>query len=378
MKRLLCALVLVLCACSHDTSGATHDATPQVALSTVRYGEYTETIQAIGRVGSSSGAETKLSFALPGILSSVDVRIGEHVAAGEALAQLDTSGLAMSATQAQADAQAAAAAAQQSAVDRTSTRLTVDEASLRREHSLYAAGVAAYKDVQAAQAQVAQDHADIATAHAAVTGAGAQLRSAQARAQLAQRDLANGTLRAPADGIVTGIFKRPGEAVDTSTPVIAIAPGSANEITLSLSAADAARVRPGDAVALTVTGTSLRSTGRVQGVSASLDPVTQTADVIVSGVPPGAPGGSAVEASIAVAHDRGIVIPESAIVQDPQTGQTLVFVQSQGKSGVTFAQRTVRVDKQNGALALISSGLRPGERIASQGAFALLAPSGGD
>lgn len=382
MIRRSLAVITALCALSGchggGDSGATRKAKPDVALVTASIRNYVEEVSAVGRVGSPAGAVTKLSFAEAGVLQSVDVHIGERVSQGEALAQLDTTGLSLAASQAQADAQAAQANAQQSAVDRTSTKIAVDEAALRREQSLYAAGVAALKDVQGARAQLAQDRADAATARAQISGASAQAQSAQDRAAIAQRDLANGTLRAPSDGVVTGILKRPGEAVDTTTPAIEIGPGSANDVTLDVSSTDAARIRTGDRVAFSVPGTQLRSEGRVTGVSPALDPATQTATVTVSGLPSGAPAGSAVQATIDVAHDRGIVVPQSAIVQDPQSGQTLVFVENAGKDGdVKFAQRTVNIARQNGSQALIVSGLHPGERIAAQGGFALLAPAGG-
>lgn len=372
------AVIAAAAGCASQNTSATQEAKPAVALATATFGSYVEQVSAVGRAGAPAGSETKLSFAQPGILRTIFVHIGEPVSAGEALAQLDTAGLALAATQAQADAQAAAANAQQSAVDRTSTRIAVDSAAVRREESLYAAGVAPLKDVQAARAQLAQDRADAATAVAQRSGASAQAQSAQARAALAQRDLANGTLRAPSDGVVTGILKRPGEAVDTTTPVIAIGPGNSHDVTLQVASSDALRVHNGDAVTMTIPGTQLRSAGTVVGVSPALDPATQAATVVVRGIPVSAPAGSAVQASIDVAHDRGIVIPQSAIVQDPQSGDTLVFVQTRDKNGsARFEQRTVRVNHENGAQALIASGLRPGEKIAAQGAFALLAPAGG-
>lgn len=373
----LIAAMLSLAACGKHADTATRAAQPSVAITTVQSAPYTEQVSAVGRVGAPAGGETRLSFALPGVLQTVNVHIGEQVSAGQPLAQLDLSGLSLAASQAQADAQAAQANAQQSAVDRTSTKIAVDEAALRRAESMYAAGVAPLKDVQAARAQLAQDRADRLTARAQISGAGAQARGAQARAAIAQRDLSNGTLRAPADGIVTAILKHPGEAVDTTTPVIAIGPGNAHDVTLNVASADAARVHAGDPVSLTIPGTNLRSSGHVVGVSAALDPATQAATVVVNGIPSGAPAGSAVQAAIQVAHHRGIVIPQSAIVQDPQSGQTLVFVQAIDKNGdPKFEQREVHVDRQNGSQALIASGLRPGERIASQGGFALLAPAG--
>lgn len=379
IRAALCAAAaatLAACGGGH-AAGTSSSAQPAVDLTTAKMGTFVEHVNAVGRVGAAAGSQSKLSFAESGILQSVNVRIGEHISAGEAVAQLDASGLALAAQQAQADARAATANYRQSEVDRTSTKLAVDRAAVRREESLYAAGVAALKDVQAARAQLAADEADAATARTQVAGAQAQAQSAQDRAALAQRDLSNGTLRAPQDGVVTAIYKRPGEAVDPTTPVVAIGPAASGEVTLDVTAADAARVHAGDPVSFTVPGTGLHSAGRVAGVSPALDPTTQTATVTATGFPTGAPEGSAVQASIDVSRRRGVVIPQSAIVQDPQTGRTLVFVQTRGKNGdEKFAEREVSVAAQNGSQTLVTSGLRPGERIASQGAFALLAPAG--
>jgi len=193
MQAAMCAL-LALSACAHGTN-APPKSQPAVALATARAGTFVETLSATGRIGAPAGAVTKLSFAEPGILTSTAVTIGQHVGAGQALAQLDVSGLSLSAAQAQADANVASANAQQSAVDRTSAKISVDRAAVRRAESLYAAGVAPLKDAQAARAQLSADLAEAQTATAQVRSAGAQVQSAQARAALAQRDLANGTLR---------------------------------------------------------------------------------------------------------------------------------------------------------------------------------------
>lgn len=371
--------ILFLTGCAGHAADSGSSAAPEVSVTAASVGTYVQRVQAVGRIGAAAGAQSKLSFAGSGILQDIDVRIGERVAAGEPLASLDTSGLALSASQAQADARAAAANLQQSRVDRLSTKLAVDRAAVRREESLYAAGVAALKDVQAARAQLASDQADAATAQTQIAGAQAQAQSAQARAALAARDLNNGTLRAPVDGVVTAIYKHPGEAVDPTTPVVAIGPSRSGAVTLDVSAADAAQIHPGDPVAFSVPGTVLRSSGRIDGVSSALDPSTQTATVTASGFPSGAPAGSAVQATIEVAHHRGVLVPQSAIVQDPESGATLVFVQVRDKNGtMKFAERTVVVAAQDGAHALIASGLRPGERIASTGGFALLAPANGN
>jgi hypothetical protein len=100
--------------------------------------------------------------------------------------------------------------------------------------------------------------------------------------------------------------------------------------------------------------------------------------VVTGGVPPGAVPGDAVEATIDVGERRGLIIPTSAIVEDPQSGKALVFVSARGPDGArTFVSRAIVVASGDDRTSLVSSGLRSGERIALQGAFDLLAPSGG-
>ena len=79
-------------------------------------------------------------------------------------------------------------------------------------------------------------------------------------------------------------------------------------------------------------------------------------------------------ATIVVDHRTGMLVPSSAIVQDPQTGQTVVFMQNKDGS---FASRTVTVRGSDDKTGLITSGVHPGERVATQGSYQLLAPNGG-
>jgi RND family efflux transporter MFP subunit len=78
------------------------------------------------------------------------------------------------------------------------------------------------------------------------------------------------------------------------------------------------------------------------------------------------PLGSAVEAELLLAGEkRGIVVPLSALLDD--SGTTVAYVQLEGES---FARREVRVLGRLGSEALVE-GLRPGERLVTQGAGAV-------
>ena len=123
-------IAIALAACSSSQKAQTTASQPEVSLTTARYGTFERHVSAVGHVGIPGGTETKLSFPQSGILASLNVRVGEAVSAGEPLASLDTSGLSLAAEQAQADASSAAANAQQSAVDRTSAKIAMDDAGV--------------------------------------------------------------------------------------------------------------------------------------------------------------------------------------------------------------------------------------------------------
>jgi multidrug efflux pump subunit AcrA (membrane-fusion protein) len=425
-------------------------AAPAVALVRAAFERYTTRVSAQGRVGAPSGGETKLAFADTGIVSRVDVRVGEPVRAGEPLAELDAGGFALDAAQARSDAAAAAAGygggsvpldaaasararlaavrdklralengtagaqsdreAALAAVRQSEAKLVSDRSALDRETTLYAGGVVARKDVEGARAALAFDRADAdanrakarsagagigaallqaradlaqaqsdaRAARAQITVAGAQSASAQARYEAARRLVALATLSAPVDGVVTAILKHPGEAVDPTAPALVLAPAASDEVTLTVAGDDARHVHAGDLVRITVTSRHIVGRGRVRAVVPGVDPATQATTLVVSGSPPGATPGDAVEATIDVGERRGIVIPTSAIVEDPQSGRSIVFVRERTHDGSEkFVSREITVAIGDDRNSLVASGLREGDRVAAQGAFDLLAPSGG-
>lgn len=355
------------------------DVTPNVPLATVRFGAFAVVLDETGAIGAPAGSSTQLAFASSGVLRTVYVHVGDRVRAGDALATLDLRALSLAASSAQADARAADAAASAAAVDRYSTRLDVDRNAVARQERLYAAGVVALKDVEDARATLAADQADARSAGANRNAASAAAASATDKAAAAQGDLERATLRAPIDGIVAAVLHRAGEPVDPSTAVIVVGPAAQHEATLRVPSRDAAQIAVGDPVQLVVSDSGERASGSVTAVVPAVDPSTQTATVTVSGLPADAVAGAAVRARITVAHVRGLLVPQEAVVADPQSGKDVVFAQQRQKDGsFKFAQVVVPVEHEDGTTALVGSGVRAGDRVAAQGAFELLAPAGGN
>lgn len=446
------AVVIVVVSRGHKTQvhADAADTAPTVETARAKFGPFVVRVTAAGRVGAPAGSQAKLSFAGSGIVSNIAVNVGEHVAPGQTLAQLDTSALQIDAAAARADAAAAAAsygggsvpttalasaqarlaaaqarlhaaqnqtgsansdaAAAQTAVRQSQEKLATDQRALDRAQQIYAAGVGARKDVEAARSQLQLDQADytanrskVQSATSSIGGAtaqaradyqqalndvraaqaqigvtGAQATSAREKQAQAERAVASATLRAPQAGVVLQILKHVGEAVDPTQPVIVVGPQSDRSVTLTVSGADGALVRVGDT--LTVTDPTRRSsaTGMVVAVVPAVDPSTQTTTVVASAVPADSAPGNAVTASIDVATHRGIIVPMTALIDDPQTGKTIVFVRSVDKNGdQKYVPREVTVATSDDHSAVIRSGIRNGDVVAAQGAFELLAPAGG-
>lgn len=420
-------------------AGPTAAPQPAVKLATVQRGKFLVRVIAHGHVGPPPGSSAALAFPEAGKISSILARVGESVTAGQPLAQLDTTGFELAVAQAQGDRQAAAGsydgsgasaavrsaqaklevartnlqrlqsgnapaqsdlAAAIAAARQADLKVQADTQALQREKTLFAAGIAAAKDVQAAEIQLATDRADAQSAHvheaAARAGTGgsltqaradyataqADLLAAEGQAQRAnalladaERNLTNATLRAPVNGVIVAIQKHPGESVDPTTPVIQLGAAEQHSATLSVPAAQALEIRTGDPVELTIGHSALPAHGVVIATVPAVDPATQQATVEVSGVPTTAVAGDAIDATIVVASHQGLLIPTSALVQDPQSGDTLVFVAKQDSGQLKFEPRKVEIAAGDQTTTQIRSGLNNGEQVAAEGAYELLAPS---
>ncbi len=378
MYRSLAILVLVLTACSHAASPHKASAGPTVAMMVAREGTLPRLVHAYGRIGGSGG-RVQLAFALAGTLRSLRVHPGDHVVAGATIATLDAATQMANVDAASADLVSARASLASARVDRTSAQLSLDERALARARTLVSAGVAARKDVDVAKAQLAADHAAAASYRGQAAAAVGGVAGAAARVRAASAELSRTSLRAPFSGVVSRVFLSPGMTVDPSTPVVAIVRGDAREA--SVQVADDANdpLRVGDPVTLTTSDGATELRGRISGIGGGVDEVTQLRTVTVAIVQGHAAVGTAVDAEIAVAQADGVLLTRDAVVEDPQSGERVVFVASKDAKGATeFVARRVRVLAEDGKHVVVA-GVKPGEKIATRGAFALLAPpDGGD
>ncbi|MBU8539663.1 efflux RND transporter periplasmic adaptor subunit [Falsiroseomonas tokyonensis] len=148
--------------------------------------------------------EVEVGFRTGGRIVSRAVEVGQPVAAGEVLAQLDPADLGLSLRAAEADLASAEAQSRQAR----------NEAARSRE--LRAAGhvSASYDDQRVASARAAAE----------------RVASAQAALELARNRLSYATLRAPSPGVVTALLAEAGQVVPEGQAVLRLADPAEREL----------------------------------------------------------------------------------------------------------------------------------------------------
>jgi HlyD family secretion protein len=200
-------------------------------------------------IGVVRTTEIRVAPEVGGQLVTIKVQKGDHVRAGDVVAELSAIELSAAVVQARAALDAASAqrdhvyagvraeevAALASAIDKARSGLDYAQSELARKAQLVPNNAASQQDLDQAEHDVATARADVAEAQAnhaaAVAGptreeraiADAQVKAAATAVAVLARRLEKTTLRAPADGIITVIVAEVGENVTAGQPVLAIA-----------------------------------------------------------------------------------------------------------------------------------------------------------
>jgi len=299
--------------------------------------------QAPATVEAAPDAEAVLTAHAGGTVTRILRRIGDPVRAGETLALVESR-------------DASAIAAERATA---SARVALASRQLEREKLLLSQGVSPRADYDTAQANLAVAQAD------------ARKASAAASAARLAGDGRSVSVVSPVAGRVTAAPAHLGQFVAAETELFRVADGRALQVTASLPAPDAARVRTGDKAELVAQdGTVIAAA--VHAATGVVDPQSRAATIVLAphsdarGLLPG----QLVQARIFASGDapsHAVTVPQDAV----QTlgGKTVVFV----RTGNGFRARPVVVASRSGGAVAIASGLVAGTPIATANAFLLKA-----
>lgn len=287
--------------------------------------------------------EAQLRAQVSGTVTSLRVREGERVAAGQVLVVIDTTVLAdqaRSARLALTSAELAFATA-----DRNATRAT----------QLLSAGAVAPRDMENAR--------DLATQ------ARAALENARAGVAAAEKQLANATVRAPFAGVISQLPVSLGDVVQMGggTPLAVVIDPRTLELEATVPATSLAEVKAGAAVEFSVPSQpGVRLRGTVARVNPAVDPATGQVRLYIR-VPNDAGAlvaGIYAEGRIAVEARRSLAIPLHAL-DSRATTPTVRRIRG-GK--VEEAAVTLGLRDEIGERVEVTSGLAVGDTVLVGGA----------
>ena len=185
----------------------------------------------------------------------------------------------------------------------------------------------------------------------------AQLDQARAAVRAAQQHLADCTLAAPFDGVVTAKFRNAGDTVTLMpvTPILALTDLDHLEVRLAVPESIEAFVKPGQQVSGVTTPGGRAFEARVRVKGSVVDPATRTIEVLADVArPPGEPlrPGTLVTVDFGGFADRdGLFVPATAVRSDGKESSVLVVANGKAE------RRVVEVVPINPGTVAVVAGL---------------------
>jgi multidrug efflux pump subunit AcrA (membrane-fusion protein) len=316
------------------------------------------------------------------------VNRGDHVRAGQTLAELESGDLAAAAAESNQQVAVAQAAYQtttgatvvedkgkaQADVQIAAQKLYDNRVTLQKEGALAQKLVDEAKValVQArGQLETAQRHLDAlnkVSQREAIRGAEAQLNAAKAHYQNAAVQLSYALIKSPISGVVADRSVYPGEMPASGTPIVSIVDISHVVARANVPVQEAASIRVGRPAR--ITGPDGDLAGIVTVVSPAVDPSTTTVEVWVETANPGEklkPGGTVRVAIIAETMQNTMVVPAAALLNSDDGSQKVMVI----TGGSVARERRVSVGVRQGDRVQILSGLQEGEQVVTSGGLGL-------
>jgi cobalt-zinc-cadmium efflux system membrane fusion protein len=361
----LCAVALLAgCAgkpAQSDSSGTPHNVTltkaqqSSLRVVTVAPAQYHTTVTTTGVVDFDHDRATDIVAPFSGAVTKVLVTLGQHVAKGQALAEVDSADFAAAAGAYRKAVLAAKAADAVAANDRA---LYAHQAISQRENAQAQADAAgADADRDAALQALAALHMDAETI--------ADIRDGK---QVAG---GRGVIRAPIAGTLVAKSIAPGQALAAgTTPCFTVADTSKMWVMANVFGDDVARVKTGDPASIDLGVGDKPMSGTVTNVGAVIDPDTRS---VQARVEVDNPAGVLKKQMYVTVHVqsrdplRGLLVPVSAVLRDDEN---LPFVYLAEPDG-SFARHPVTLGKRVGDRYVIPEGLRSGARVVADGSIFL-------
>jgi HlyD family secretion protein len=323
------------------------------------------------------------------------VNRGDHVRAGQLLAELEAGDLAAAANESNQQVEQT-----QAAYD-TVTGATVVEDRVKAQADIQTAqqnfdaakklydsrvalqkeGALAQKIVDEAKLPMVQAQIQLETAQRhletlnqvsqreSIRSAQAQVNAAKAHYENAAVQLTYAQIHSPISGVVADRLVYPGEMAAPGAPLVSIVDISQVVARANVPVKEAAAIKVGRPAR--ISGPEGDLAGKVTVVSPSVDPTTTTVQVWVQIPNPGEklkPGGTVRVSIIAETLQNVIVVPAAALLNSDEGGQKVMVVTTNDS---VAHERKVSVGIRQGDRVQIASGLQAGDQVVTSGGLGL-------
>ena len=360
------------------------------------------TIQATGSFVADESSDVAPKVA--GRIASTPVDAGAFVREGQIIVRMDSSDAELRLRQAKAQLEEAEAslrqsqsrigykgtgdfdpqklpevAAQQANYESAAAQARLAEADAQRYANLVATGDVSKSNyekyrtqLETAQAQAnagkqqyeaslngaRQSYQAVVTSQASLSGAKAQLA-------IAEKAVADMVIRAPFDGYVSARPVAVGQYVALTNKIATVVKTGVLKLQLQVPEAQAARIKLDMEVEAHVAAYAERPfTGKVTAVNPSVDPASRSFIVEAKFTNPDLtlrPGMFATGQILLPGGETAVFVPKNAVVSDPATNSSQVFVIDRGKARL----RVVQILAAEGGNVRVLSGVTGGEMVAT-------------
>ncbi|WP_372020351.1 efflux RND transporter periplasmic adaptor subunit [Tistrella mobilis] len=332
-----------LAGCKEQTRADALPPERPVKVATVRYASTAETRDFVGVIRART--ESALGFRVAGKLVERPVDVGDRVTAGQVVARLDRTDLALQVRSAEAELDAARS---------NYTQAKSDEARYASLRSRGFAPVAEYERKKAA-----------------LDAAASRVEQARQSLDLARNQLAYGDLVADADGVVVSVGAEPGQVVATGQTVVTVARDGLREAEVALPESWLAEARRAHAAVSLWADRGEAWPASLRELAPQADPVTRTYaarfTIDAAGAELPALGMTATVTLALPGNGEVARLPLAAVMNDG-SGPS-VFVVDPDTS--ILHRRKVALRSFTEEVALVEAGLKPGEQVVTLGVHQL-------
>jgi HlyD family secretion protein len=223
------------------------------------------------------------------------------------------------------------------------------------------------------QYEIAQQHWNALQAggkEQELKSASGQLQSARGKYLGSQAQLSYSEIRSPINGFITERSLYAGEMAAAGTPLLVVMDTSSVIAKAHIPQRDAVLLKIGSHAELTVPGAEEKIPARITVVSPATDPNSTTIEIWAQAANPGNhlhPGTTVQLTMTAQNVDNAILVPASAVLNQPEGGQAVMIVGSDSRAHL----QPVKIGIENSGQVQVASGLKLNQEVIISGAYGL-------